>query len=142
MVAAPISPIDCLRELAAALEREEVPPAPVRSRFVAALRRIEREGADGLSLDAALGLSPSAWRRESRCQRNAIICEAHGRYLNGVSLREAGKHIIRIGRELQSGRRQSATDDLTRLLRGALAVGVPFPTSSRQVENILRGRAK
>jgi hypothetical protein len=143
MVANPISPIDCLRELAAALERGEAPPVAVGDRIVAAIRRVEEQADDeSMTLDAAFGVSPSEWKQERRHRRNAIIRQARDHYLNGVSLREAGKRIAALGRELQSGRMRSTSGGLPELLREALGLGIPFPTSGRQVQNILNDRGK
>jgi hypothetical protein len=134
--------IGCWRELVAALQHGQLPPDPICRRIIAAAGRLEQEGADGLTLDAALGLSPAQWRRDRRRRRNALIVEARDRFLAGLSLRQAGKRIARLGRELQSGRIKSVSDGLTSLLRDAIAGGEPFPASGRQVENILAGRAK
>jgi len=141
-----MSPIACVRELLATLERGEALTEPIRSRLIAALRRVEREGASGLSLDAALGLSPSAWRQDKRRRRDELIRIAYDRYLGKLSIREAAKRIARLGHELQTGRMRVAAsdtaDDFTGILRKALRAGVAFPASARQVENILSGRAK
>jgi len=133
-----ISPIDCVRELAAALERGEVPPYAVRERVVAALHRVEHQGAgDELTLDAALGLSPSLWRQDQRRRRDALICAARRRYLPGVSLRAAARRIVKIARDLQTGRARSARDELTELVHQALATGAAFPSSGRQIEKMI-----
>jgi hypothetical protein len=133
-----ISPIDCIAELAEALERGEVPPPAVRMQIAAALRRVQAEGADELTLDAALNLSPGLWRRERRRRRDALICAAYDRHLGGASLREAGRRIKHIAGELQAGRMRSASDGLAGLLREALATGVPFPGTGRRIEDVLR----
>jgi hypothetical protein len=142
MAANPASPIDTLRALAASLERGEAPPAVVRDRIIAAIRRVEEQGTDGLTIDAALGLSPSQWKQERRRRRNAILRQARDCYLPDLSLREAGKRIAALGRELQSGRMRSTPGGLPELLRDALGSGIPFPTSGRQVQNILNDPGK
>jgi hypothetical protein len=137
------SPVEYLRELAAALERRELPPPAVCERIVRAIRRVENQEADEeLTLDAALAVSPSQWKRERLIRRNAIICQAHERYLANLSLRAAGKRIAQLGRELRSDRSRSVSDGLSELVRDALALRAPFPSSARQIENILTGRAK
>src|SRR5205807_150494 len=100
----------------------------------AAIRRVE-EGEE-LTLDGALGISPAHWKLDRQRRRNALICDAHKRFLPGESLRAAGKHIVKIMRDLQAGRRQFARDELTVLMREAVATGAPLPASGRQIENI------
>jgi hypothetical protein len=133
MASPSISPTGCIDELARSLEAGEVPPLAVRMRVAAALRRVQQE--DDLTIDAALNLSPGAFKRDRRRRRDAIICEAW-RSLGGGSQREAARCLSRLARQIQSGRVRTGGDGLTRMLREAIATGVTFP-SERQIASIL-----
>jgi len=129
--------MECLCALKGALERGEVPRHPVRERLVAAINRMEREGGDGLTLDAALGLSRASWNQERRRRRDQILRDMRAQFLPDLSLPKAAAHIIGTVRALQCGRLRSEGDGVAKCLREEMARGVSFPTSDRAVEKIL-----
>jgi len=133
-----LSGIECIRALRLALEHDAAPPRPVCERIIKAIRRVETAD-DDLTLDAALGISPGRWRKDCQRRRDELIRAARNRFLSDLSVRAAAIRVARIGRQLQAGRRGSMNDEATALVREALELGVPFPSSPRQIENILKG---
>jgi hypothetical protein len=125
---------------AAADEIEARCASPATAALVAALRRVEIEGKYGLTIDAALGLSPAIWATAGNRRRDELIAEAAnwygGRSGGVVSYRQLAKEVLTAARAAQ--RLAAPRNDGERLIADALKAGKAFPSCERRVQQILK----
>jgi hypothetical protein len=128
------------RQLREALARGKVLPKHVRARIIAALDAAETER----SLDRGFGLSPTWWRADALRKRDQLIEEAYRRFFEGPDrpISQAAIKIVGIARTLQSGRLRTVTPNAAEgVIKAAIEAGAGFPTTGRQIENLLRSKS-
>ncbi len=118
---------------------------PAAAWFVEAVRIYEAGAADGLTLDRALGLTPSPgkdgwWKAEPRARRDAALRAAHRKQFSGLALTAAAREIARRAHRLQLAALRHEPEPPQPAdvhLMDALASGAPIP-GPRQLANVLR----
>lgn len=149
MTSTPLDRIAQLARIAEALERGEAPSGADAAWLSDGLRCYLQDAAAGVSLEDALGISPTApgeehWTTtQRRNRRNTVIRAIRARPLfSDMGLSSAAKEIAALGcRYRHAGRAKqlvakeidTATEEL---LREALCTGLPFP-GARQIQSIL-----
>lgn len=146
----PLDRVAQLARIADAMERGEVPAADDGQWIASALRCYLADAALGVSMEDAMGLSPSApgeehWTTTHRRQRrNAAIRKIRSQPLFAdLKISEAAREIAALGCRFRHAGRATKkpapmaidleTEDL---LTEALITGLPFP-GQRQIQSIL-----
>jgi hypothetical protein len=149
-VPSPLDRVDQLARIAEALERGEAPAPADAAAFVAGWAIYVRDAALGVTLEDALGMSPTApgeehWTTIQRRQRRntAIRAIRSAPLFADLKISEAAREIAGLacryrqkGRAIKQDPPLAIDPETEQLLTEAFCTGLPFP-GAKQITNIL-----